>query len=108
MSPARNRYRIRSFVFDPLCVSVPLWQIRSFLFLEHRFSNPFVPITSELLFSQSLCFHQLLRCPLLFSKSTFQRMNQMTRQSAKPSFINHSARCTHVFPNGLLCHPDAT
>ena len=27
----------------------------------------------------------------------------MTRQSAKPSFINQSARCAHVFPNGRRC-----
>ena len=27
----------------------------------------------------------------------------MTRQSAKPSFINHSARCTYLFPNGRRC-----
>ena len=32
----------------------------------------------------------------------------MTRQSAKPSFINHSARCTHVFPNGRRCRLYAT
>jgi hypothetical protein len=27
----------------------------------------------------------------------------MTQQTAKPSFINNSARCTHRFPNGRRC-----
>ena len=32
-----------------------------------RFLTPLFSITSELLFSQLLCFHNYLRCPLLFS-----------------------------------------
>ena len=32
----------------------------------------------------------------------------MTRQSAKPSFINQSARCIHLFPNGRRCRLYAT
>ena len=32
----------------------------------------------------------------------------MTQQTAKPSFINHSARCTHRFPNGRRCRLYAT
>ncbi len=27
----------------------------------------------------------------------------MTQQTAKPRFINNSARCTHLFPNGRRC-----
>jgi hypothetical protein len=32
----------------------------------------------------------------------------MTQQTAKPSFINNSARCTHLFPNGRRCRLYAT
>ena len=34
---------------------------------NNRFSTPLFSISSELLFSQLLCFHNHLRCPLLFS-----------------------------------------
>jgi len=32
----------------------------------------------------------------------------MTQQTAKPHFINNSARCTHLFPNGRRCRLYAT
>ena len=32
----------------------------------------------------------------------------MTQQTAKPSFINNSARCTYSFPNGRRCRLYAT
>ena len=32
----------------------------------------------------------------------------MTPRTAKPSFINNSARCTHLFPNGRRCRLYAT
>jgi hypothetical protein len=35
-------------------------------FANNRFSTPFFSISSELLFQQLLCFHNHLRCPLLF------------------------------------------
>jgi hypothetical protein len=68
-----------------------------------RFLSAFPASTYELLFSQFPCFQRLLRCPLLFPNLISQRNNKMTQHTANSRFINNSARCIYLYPNGRRC-----
>ena len=64
-----------------------------------------------------LCFHILTNCfsrkPFVFKlicvapgvppQNHLAKERKMTQQTAKPSFINNSARCTYRFANGRRC-----
>ena len=58
-------------------------------------------------FSISL-FSSTSALPPVIFKIYLQRTNPMTQQTAKPSFINQSVRCAHLYPNGRRCRLYAT
>jgi hypothetical protein len=74
--------------------------VANFALSFHQLTNCFFP--------QLPCFQKLLRCPLLFSKSISKKEHAMTQQTANSRFINNSARCQHLYPNGRRCRLFAT
>ena len=54
------------------------------------------------LFSQLPCFHIHTK-PRGCTPNSIRKGQKMTQQTAKPSFINNSSRCTHRFANGMRC-----
>src|ERR1700732_2037400 len=79
----------------------------------HISANPFrlscpgsaAPLFSYLyktLFPQLPCFHIHTK-PRGCTPNSIRKGQKMTQQTAKPSFINNSSRCTHRFANGKRC-----
>src|ERR1700730_9408207 len=58
---------------------------------NHRFFTAFFSAPSELLFSQLLCFHNHLRCPLVFSLAA------KTSQRHPPSPTTSHSATSHLF-----------
>jgi hypothetical protein len=54
----------------------------------HRFSSPLFSLTSELLFSQTLCFHKFLRCPLLFLSTPLSELPALAWPAFKNTITN--------------------